>query len=314
VQQALVKRCRELGVEFLLGSAATGLLVESGAVRGVRSGDVTVEAPRVVLAAGGRSYRELGGTGGGYALAEASGHEIVQPIPALVDLKTKETWPASCAGISVASARVRIERSTGSRKTGARRERASDGDVLFTHEGLSGPAVLDLSGDVMEVLGRIRGEGASRAEAPIRLELWPGMTADEWRRRLDRWRESAGRKTVASLLAMHMPSRLAEAICSQAGVGPDATAAHLDSLGRRSLAESLAGVRLTVVGCGGWESAMVTRGGVSLKQVDGRTMGSRLVKGLYFAGEVLDADGPCGGFNLQWAFSSGRLAGRSAAR
>jgi hypothetical protein len=117
---------------------------------------------------------------------------------------------------------------------------------------------------------------------------------------------------VALLLADHLPARLAEAVCGLASVGPQARAAHLDSGQRHALAEALAGVRLTAVASGGFESAMVTRGGVCLQEVDARTLQSRLAEGLFLAGEVLDVDGPCGGFNLQWAFSSGRLAGESA--
>jgi predicted Rossmann fold flavoprotein len=337
VQQAMVNRCRELGVQILAGTEAKDLLLRDGAVVGLvlAGGSVdgdpggaeaanraethpprVLEASRVIVACGGRSYAELGGTGGGYALARTAGHEIVEPTPALVDLRTKETWSASCAGISIAAARLSIDlprapraRSAGPGQAHSKGPGQSSvtGDVLFTHEGLSGPAALDLSGDVVE---RLR----HRGEVPIRLEIWPGETPQQWQGRLDEWRVSAGRRAVRGLVAERMPARLAAAICDLSGVGPDATAAHLDSRQSRSLAEALAGLRLTATGSGGFQKAMVTRGGVDLRDVDARTMASRLVKGLFFAGEVLDVDGPCGGFNLQWAFASGRLAGLSAAR
>jgi predicted flavoprotein YhiN len=320
VQQALVKECRRLGAEFLYGAEAKEVLVAGGAAAGLATSAGEIAAPRVILAAGGRSYSELGGTGGGYALARRAGHSIVEPTPALVDLHTKETWPAGCAGIGVIGARVWMDLSAGApggeaRSASAKRQafpgapgRADIiGDVLFTHEGLSGPAILDISGNVVEML-------RSFHEVPFRLSLWPGTTAQDWRIRLDRWRESHGRRAVAGLLAIHMPERLADALCALAGVGPQTTAAHLDSRQRHALAEVLASVPLTANGSGGFAKAMVTRGGVGLKEVEGRTMESKLVKGLFFAGEVLDVDGPCGGFNLQWAFSSGRLAGASASR
>ena len=350
VRQALVDRCRQLGVDFLPRTEAKELLLENGVVRGLATlgeqGNGVVEAARVLLAAGGRSYPELGGTGGGYAMARQAGHRIVEPTPALVDLKTKETWPRACAGISVRGARVSIDRPRQRGPGGTTAPAPTRGDVLFTHEGVSGPAVLDISGDAVELLTRCRCRGLSRcltqatldsgpepeaqhwnderglpqtsrqataprAEVPLRLVLLPGTTVGEWRSRLEEWRQSHGRRRVAGLVAEHLPARLAATVCELTGIGPEVTAAHIDSRQGRALTEALVALPLTVIGSGGFDSAMVTRGGVALDEVDGRTMESRLVKGLFFAGEVLDVDGPCGGFNLQWAFSSGRAAGMS---
>jgi predicted Rossmann fold flavoprotein len=322
VQQALVKECRRLDATFLCGTEAKEVLVADGAVAGLATSGGEISAPVVILAAGGRSYPELGGTGGGYALARRAGHTIVEPTPALVDLRTKETWPGGCAGISVPGARVWIDLPGGAKRqgipaasSGASGRASVTGDVLFTHEGLSGPAAMDLSGDAVELLRTTHpSTGSGQAQVPIRLALLPGTTAEQWRARLEEWRQSQGRRAVRGLVAELLPARLAHAVCELASVGPDAKAAHLDSRQRHALAEALAGMRLTVTGCGGFAKAMVTRGGVSLAEVDAKTMASRLAKGLFFAGEVLDVDGPCGGFNLQWAFSSGQLAGRSAAR
>ena len=317
VQRALYDRCLELGVQFRFGAVVKDLWVDGGVLRGLAMDGGRIDAPRVIVAAGGRSYPSLGGTGGGYELARRGGHTIVPLTPALVDLKTRETWPRECAGISLSPARVRIDL-PGAAKTGI------TGDVLFTHEGLSGPAVLDLSSDVGEFLedaethretdAETRRHGdAERSDVPIRLEMLPGTTPAQWRTRLEEWRQRQGPRTVRSLVGESLPARLAGVICDLAGVGPGAKAAHLGGRERHQLVNLLPGVRLTVVGTGGFDSAMVTRGGVDVREVDGRTMQSRRLRGLYFAGEVLDVDGPCGGFNLQWAFSSGRLAGLSAA-
>ena len=299
VQRALRRRAAQLGVAVRLGVRVTGLWMEEGGLRGVETAGGRVAAPRVVIATGGRSYPELGATGTGYDLARQAGHTMVEPTPALVPLVTRETWPGECAGVAVSPARVWIDL--------AKQPRAGvTGDILFTHTGLSGPAVLDLSGDVAALL-------PTRGSVPLRIDLAPGTTVAEWSARFDRWQAVGGEKTARALLDRYLPRSLAAAVCAAAGIHPLARPAGITRPQRRALAEHLAALPLTVAGTEGWASAMVTRGGVGLKEVDPRTLESRRVAGLFFAGEILDLDGPSGGFNLQWAFSSGHLAGAASA-
>jgi predicted flavoprotein YhiN len=329
VLAALLRECGRLGVEVRTSTPVEALLVDSGRVVGVRVPRSDLPAAGVILAAGGQGYPELGGTDAGYALARQAGHQIVPPVPALVPLVTAEKWPAACSGVSVPAARVRIDFAarpvaarlpsavrpgpegsspkSGRASRGSPRAGAGEGDVLFTHTGLSGPAVLDLSGTVAELLPR-------QSAVPIVLELLPGRTAADWRREMDGWQRTDGRKGVRTLLARHVPLRLAAAICTQAGLADDARASDLPRPARAALERLLTALPLTVTATAGFARAMVTRGGVALKQVDPRTLASRLVAGLHFAGEVLDLDGPCGGYNLQWCMSSGWLAGTSVAR
>ena len=300
VQQALRRRVEELlGATLRLGARVTGLLVEGGAVRGALTDAGRFGASRVILATGGRGYPALGGSGSGYALAAQAGHTILDPRPALVPLVVQETWPRACAGSSATAARVWIHR-PGQPRAG------TSGDVLFTHRGLSGPAALDLSGDVSDLLAR-------GPTVPIRLCVTPDCGADEWARRFRRWESESPRKTVHNLLDGALPQSLARALALEAGIARDARTPEVSSDRRRRLAELLTAAPLTVTATEGFARAMVTRGGVRLAEVRPETLESRLVPGLYFAGEVLDLDGPSGGFNLQWAFSSGHLAGRSAA-
>jgi hypothetical protein len=299
VQQALRRRVAQLGVAVRLGVRVTGLRMEEGSLRGVETAGGRVAVPRVVIATGGRSYPELGATGTGYDLARQAGHTMVEPTPALVPLVTRETWPRECAGVAVSPARVWIDL--------VKQPRAGvTGDILFTHTGLSGPAVLDLSGDVAALLPK-------RGSVPLRIDLAPGTTVAEWSARFDCWQAVGGEKTARSLLDRYLPRSLAAAVCAAAGIHPLARPAGITRPQRRALAEHLAALPLTVAGTEGWASAMVTRGGVGLKEVDPRTLESRRVAGLFFAGEILDLDGPSGGFNLQWAFSSGHLAGAASA-
>ncbi len=299
VQAALWRRIEQLGVAIRLGCPVRQLWIETGKLAGLDlSPRDRIAAAKVVLACGGQSWPKLGGTGGGFPLARQGGLEIRPPLPALVPLITSERWPARLAGVSLPIARVWIE-ARGQDKAGRH------GGVLFTHRGLSGPAVLDISGAVSELL--------RRGPVPLRVEPVAGMDASQWGVQLDAWRGSAGRRGVAGLLAKLLPRSLCDVVCEQAGVEPRTAIAQLSASRRDALAKVLGGMELAVTATEGFETAFVTRGGVDLRGVNPRTLECRLLPGLHLAGEMLDLDGPTGGYNLQWAFASGWLAGQSAA-
>ena len=300
VQAALRYRIEQLGVTVRLGCAVGKLWIDAGRLMGVQVATRNrIAADRVVLACGGKSWPKLGGTGGGYALARQAGLAIREPVPALVPLITRQRWPARVAGVSLHDARVWID-SSGEDKSGR------TGDILFTHRGISGPAVLDISGRVSELL--------RRGPVSLRIELVAKMDASRWTRRLEGWRRSAGRRSVASLLQDHLPRSLCAVVCDLAGVKERTSAAQLSAAERDALSRTLGGLELTATATEGFGAAFVTRGGVDLKAVAPASLQSRTLAGLYLAGEMLDLDGPTGGFNLQWAFASGWLAGQSAAR
>ena len=306
VQQALLARCEQLGVRIRLRTDVRELILSAGSghavVRGVLTDQGPVEADRVIVACGGKCYAALGATSRGYELAEQAGHTVTPLLPAIVGLVTRETWPGHCAGSSVRGARVWIDR-TGQSKAGR------IGDILFTHHGLSGPAVLDLSADVAQLLQD------QSSPVIVRLSVEPAATAATWQHRFDAWQQQQhGAKAVSSMLRASLPQGLVQELCRVADVPSATPCAHLGRAHRDALAELLTEWPLTVTRTEGFERAMVTRGGVKLKEVDPRTMASRLAEGLYFAGEVLDLDGPCGGFHLQMAFSTGYLAGESASQ
>lgn len=312
VERALRAEAEWASVRVLTGVPVESLWLEEGGSRGrVLRGVMTpagrFEADRVILAAGGRAWPALGACGDGCRLAEQAGHGVIPPLPALVSLITKEDWPGRCAGITIPDAEVALEGRGGGRLT-------ARGPLLFTHRGISGPAALDISGDVAALL-------AAGKEAALRLALavsGGGAGAEsrppDWIRAVEGWRGAHdGNKLVRKLIAEHVPEALADVFRALAGVERDARLCRLTRAQARGLAECLGGVRVSIAATEGFEKAMVTRGGVALDGVNSKTLESRLVPGLFFAGEVLDIDGPCGGFNLQWAFSSGRLAGVSAA-
>ncbi len=299
VLRALLNECKRLGVTIETGVGITGLWIEEGTLQGLRIGQEMRPAECVIITAGGCAWPELGGNRSGLDLARQAGHEIVPPTPALVGLVVRQAWAGELAGISLCGASVTLlER---------RHRRTVAGDVLFTARGLSGPAVLDLSGDVAALL-------AKQEQVAVTLSLpAPDQAAATWETLLAEARQAAGRKRVRSLLAAHMPDRLAGVLCAQAGVPEGCTAAMLPVAAQRELLRWLGAIPLTVTGTEGFAKAMVMRGGVKLRGVAPATMASRHLEGLYLAGEVLDLDGPSGGYNLQAAFSTGYLAGVSAA-
>lgn len=301
VQAALRHRYEQLGVKLVVGKAVESLVIEDGKIAGVAlAGGGKISAAKVILACGGQSWPSLGGNGGGYTLAVQAGHTITPPTPTLVPLIAKERWPAKLAGVALPSARVWIDLPK-QNKSGV------TGDVLFTHKGLTGPAVLDISGNVAELLA------AGAAAVPLRIELIAGKDTGQWQDRLEKWRTDSGKKFLVNLLREFLPTSLCEMLCELAAIQPQAIASQISAASRDKLINMLGGLQLTVTATEGFDVAFVTRGGVKLKEVNPATLESRITPGLYFAGELLDLDGPCGGFNLQWAFSSGYFAGSAAA-
>jgi predicted Rossmann fold flavoprotein len=253
----------------------------------VRSNDGEFKARNLLLSTGGKSYPGTGSTGDGYRIAAELGHSIAEPSPALTPLIVKDYAHADCAGISVKDAGLAVVRD------GVEVARFR-GDVLFTHKGLSGPGILDSSRMI-------------RAGDVILLAL-AGSEAEIEGAFLAAANEKGSRTAKGFAVSLGIPDRLAVAALSACGIDGTTAIARLDREARKRLARGLSAMPFTVASLAGYAEAMATRGGVSLSEVNAKTMESRLVPGLYFAGEILDVDGDTGGFNLQFAFSSGKLA------
>jgi hypothetical protein len=291
ILKALLYDCERLSVRVVTGVKIEALWTENGVLKGVPG----YPAEKVVVATGGKGYPELGSLGIGYRLAAQAGHDIVPPLPGLVGVRTVEELPHLCTGHSMKDASVCIDLPKFRGEMGR-------GELLFTHRGISGPAVLDLSADIAGLLEKMQ-------EVPLKVNLFASRSRNDWLEEFARWQRNEGRKSVKNLLAAHLTQSMAELICRETR-NDGVPAAEFTAAGRDALAALLTAMPLRVNATEGWRKAMVTRGGVALKKVDPGTLQSRLLTGLYFAGEVLDLDGPCGGYNLQWAFSSGQLAGR----
>lgn len=303
--EALVAWVKRQGAVLQPRARVEGLLVEDGICRGVRLAspppglEVEVPARRTILATGGRSYPRTGSTGDGYRFAEATGHHVTPLHPSLVGLVTE---PALAAAQGLALRNVELSLWIDGRK------RATEfGEAGFTDVGLDGPIVLRLSRRVVAAL-------ADGRRVELVLDLKPALDAAKLEARLVREREARSRGTCGELLRAILPAPLVGVFAQRLGLDPRAPMAALDARARKALAGLLKGLRFDVSGHGGWEEAIVTAGGVDLSDLDPRTLASRKVGNLFFAGEVLDLDANTGGFNLQIAFSTGWLAGQSAAR
>lgn len=282
------------GAELRTGQPVTGLRPLPGGGFELDTPAGAVQAAAVVLATGGRSYPKTGATGDGYLLLAALGHTITRTVPALAPLVVAADWLRELQGIVLHGVELRLHAADG--RLLHRRRRP----ILLTHFGLSGPAPMDLAGDVEEC-----GEGAALA-----FDFAPGQSREQ----LDaEWLAAAaahGRSSPEQLLPPSLPERLRATLCRLAGTAP--TLAALSRDGRRRLLDVTKDLRVPVARSRGFAHAEVTRGGVALDEIDSRTMQSRRVPGLFVCGELLDVDGPIGGFNFQAAFATGRLAGLHA--
>jgi predicted Rossmann fold flavoprotein len=295
---ALERYMKRHGVAVRLSSRAERIVVDaaSGAVAGVRIRDreTTIGTKNVILATGGLSYPATGSTGDGYSMAKALGHTIVPPRPALVPVETAETFPKDLQGLSLSGVAVTV-------MSGRKRIASESGDLIFTHYGISGPVVLSLSGAIVERLDR-------KEPVAVSINLKPAFDRAGLEELLIREFAGSARKLIGTAMKGLVPKALVPVLLNAGGISEEKQCGRITSAERKRLAGSLADFRLTVKRPRPIDEAVVTRGGIELKEVDPRTMESRKVKGLYFCGELLDIDGSTGGYNLQAAFSTARLA------
>ncbi|WP_343222850.1 NAD(P)/FAD-dependent oxidoreductase [Methanofollis formosanus] len=290
----LLDECRRMGVEIRCNEPVKEVAAtENGFV--VRTGAVSYPADALVVATGGVTYPATGSSGDGYAMARALGHTVTAIAPALAAVEVQDHPFADLAGISFEGLSISLFREN-------KKIREQTGDLLFTHAGLSGPGILHLSryiaaGDV------------------LRISFLPPTTREALAADLVEKTASNGNRLVRTVLNDYpLPDRFIRKLLHAAGIADDLTAAHLDKKARNRIVTHLIEWPLTVQAISGFDEAMVTRGGVSLDEVDPKSMTSKLVHGLYFIGEVLDIDGDTGGYNLQAAFSTAVAAARAIVR
>lgn len=303
IVQALNRRLKQLKVEVRLGQAVQAVLTdEAGKANGVVLADGRhMLADRVIVAVGGMSYPGTGSSGDGYSWAKALGHTIKPLRPSLVPLESPNEWLYALQGLSLKNVRLTFFKPNG-------KKLAEDfGEMLFTHFGISGPIVLTLSGQVVDQWQK------EQEPLLVEIDLKPALSVEQLDQRLLREIDEQHNKQLKNVLTSLLPQKLIPVFIDQVGIAEDRVMHQLTREERQRLTRGLKHFTFWVHRPRPLSEAIVTAGGIHVKEISPQTMESKLVAGLYFTGEILDIDGITGGFNLQAAFSTGYLAGVSSA-
>jgi predicted Rossmann fold flavoprotein len=259
----------------------------------------TIEARNYILATGGKSYPLTGSTGDGYRYASQLGHRIVDLMPALVPIKIKEEWIKDLQGLSLKNVELSIFHNN-------KKKDRRFGEMLFAHFGLSGPIVLDVSKSVGELL--------KDGPVKIMIDLKPALDPEKMDARLVRDFHNFSNKDFSNYLTELLPQKMIPAFISLSGIGAKRKIHSITKVERKKIVTLIKEIKLSVDGLMGFDQAIITSGGIELGEVDSKTMQSKLIENLYIAGEILDLDGPTGGYNLQICWSTGYVAGKNAAK
>jgi len=312
IVDSLVRCVRRLGVIIETGRTVTSLIIRDGTIGGVEAvpsakrhheakrnsaqETLVYEAPAVIIATGGASYPDTGSTGDGYRLAATAGHTIIPPRPALVPIETAGTRASRLDGLTLRNVSVTLL--IDGKKAAIKR-----GDVLITSFGLSGPVVLSLSGRIVDSLQAGR-------TVSLSLDLKPALDDEKLDKRLLRDFDAHGKRQFRTLLTELLPRQLIDTCIEETAIPAETPGHQITTAMRGRVRQWLKNVPFTVTGYRGFDEAIITAGGVDTREINPRTMESRLVRGLFFAGEVINIAADTGGYNLQAAFSTGRLAGK----
>lgn len=299
VVEVLEKTLKENKVDILFNARLSSVSTTGDGFELLSDNGQSIKASHVIIATGGASYRATGSTGDGFDMAEKLGHKIVELKPGLVPLTTKEKWVKDLQGIALENIRITFT-------CGKKKIVSEIGELMFTHFGVSGPLVIDLSADVIQLL-------AEYGEVKLAIDLKPGMRDEQLEASILHKFKVKGEVQMKNLMKDMLPNRMVDVFLKVIGVSQDKETNQITQDDRRRILKGLKGLELTISGSLPIEEAMVTGGGVSTKEIDPRTMQSRIIPGLYFAGEVIEGCAASGGYNLQQAFSTGYLAGNSAA-
>lgn len=290
--KALEEELYNVNVEVKNNTKVEDLICEKETIKGVKTSTNNVYAPKVIVATGGLGFSMLGANGDGFDFAKSLGHKITELYPAMLPLITKEKWVANCKADTIAKAIVKIDLKKA-------KNLKAVGDLIFTPKGVRGPVILDFSREITPFLEKY-------GEVPLLINMIKGMNEEDVFKHI----KSNPEKTVEETLNFLLPNSVVKELCLIAQANNTKKFKDLDGQVREKLVKILVNTPLTIIDHVGFEKAMITRGGVSLKEINPKTMQSKIIDGLYFCGEVMDLDGPCGGYNLQWSFASGNLAGK----
>ncbi len=293
--KALQNEMDRLNIEILLSQKVIKILQEENSVTGVQTQNTIYKTSNIILASGGLGYPTLGAEGDGYLISKELGHSVSELHPAMMPLNTKESWVNECRADTISKVELKVD-------IKKHKKLHANGDLIFTKKGIRGPVVLDFAREITPLLSKYD-------EVPLLLNLTKGMNEDEILKHFKNEINKNQNINIIQLVKTILVESLSIQICKLADVDKDSKLNKIDGSSRAKLINLLAWTPLTIIGHDGFKMAMITRGGINLKEIDPKTMQSKIIKGLYFCGEIMNLDGPCGGYNLQWSFSSGYLAG-----
>ena len=296
VISTMAKVLKNDNVEVKLNTTVQSLIIKENKACGVIVNGKEISADNVILCTGGLSYPSTGSTGDGYEFAKKAGHRIVDCTPSLVPFNIREEWVKDLQGLSLKNSAITIY--------DEKKKLYSDfGEMLFTHFGVSGPMILSASGNIK----------AGEFAKPLKLviDLKPAMTEEQLDKRILRDFDENKNKQFRNSVSKLLPSKLIPIIIVLSGIDPDKKVNEISKEERNHFVHLLKNLTMTINGLRGWNEAIITKGGINVKDVNPSTMESKLVSNLFFAGEVLDLDAMTGGYNLQIAWSTGYLAGLS---
>ncbi|BFU78538.1 NAD(P)/FAD-dependent oxidoreductase [Arcobacter sp. 15-2] len=298
VINALTNELKKLDVEILCEQRVEEIITKNSKITSIKTQNNIYNTKNILLATGGMGYPKMGATGDGFPIVESLGHKVTKLYPAMMPLSTKETWQGNCRAdtISKVTIKVNIPNNNKLKKLTAK------GDLIFTSTGLRGPVILDFAREITPFLDKYK-------EVPILVNLTHGMNEDQIIKAIKEKSTKEPSKNIVEILSSLVPTSLAKELCKICSIDISKNYKNIQGEAKNKLIKLLAWTPFTISGHDGFNKAMITRGGISLKEINPNTMESKIIKGLYFAGEIIDIDGPCGGYNLQWSFSSGFLAG-----
>jgi predicted Rossmann fold flavoprotein len=297
VLSALLKWVRERKVEIRCGQRVEKLLFEDHCMHGVQANGMEFTASKVILATGGKSYPATGSNGEGYELALSAGHSLVSVRPSLVPLETRGGVAQKLQGLNLKNVRATVW--INDKKSGE-----DFGEMLFTHFGLSGPIILTLSRTVVDALHQ-------KSKVEISIDLKPALDEQKLDARLIRDLDESGKKRISNLFRNWLPTSMVPVFMEVLGIDPEKEGHQLSSKERKRIRNLMKDFRFKISGHRSFKEAIITAGGIPTTEIYSKTMESKLISGLYFAGEMIDVDAETGGYNLQIAYSTGWLAGRS---
>lgn len=298
--EVLKRYLRESKAACLYNKQVIDVKKDNGLFRLFLATKEEIGARKIILASGGASFRATGSSGDGFVIANKLGHTINALTPGLIPLRARESWVKELQGLTLKNIRFTL-------RADKKKIVSNTGELLFTHFGVSGPLALDLSAAALDLL---KGKNEIRMD----IDLKPGLSPEQLENKLVREFRLAGNKNARNIMKEILPLRFINVFLNLAAVDYSKQANQITQAERRKIIDLLKSFSLHIVGSLPIEEAMVTCGGVSIKEINPRTMESRIVPGLYFAGEIIDASASSGGYNLQQAFSTGYLAGESAAQ